>query len=604
MSGPPSSAICTTWQELALDGRILEAIKRLRWQTPTPVQSGCIPLALKGRDLAIQSRTGSGKTAAFLIPILQRIITETEQMRSRRAERNPVALILLPSVELCEQTVEVANALAKYMRPRVVVDNLTSRGPITKARLASAPILVATAALLGKQCRSGAVTADELKSLRCVVIDEADLLLSIAENSLRAVQSVLPPSTQTILSSATLTDGVAHIKGQLLQNPVTIRLNSGEEEEEEEDDDGTGAGDDGAAPDGDKLLVETRMTVRGGTPNEKLRHYYLVATDECHHHTLLYALYRLGHIKGKTLIFVNSEESTYKLHSFLAQVSVEALVYDSNLPLNVRVDALHRFQVGSVATLVCTDGTLEGVDRLKESIAEAGAQTADSASNKRKEATSAGLGALQRGIDFSDVSNVILFDGVASPTTSAFARYTHRVGRAGRAGKGGMAITFFSVQQAQKVTRHLRQYLSGTHDSFEPFKQLQRREAAKLQYRVDNVLASITRSSTRRQRVAAVAAELTRSAYLTNHMSDKDGAVLQRILSRAKKTTKCDSALLDVPHYMRIQSADTPERYRKRVSAKAASSRRPSRRPSKRSRDPLSSVASAVKKGALKRRKH
>ncbi|RNF19692.1 ATP-dependent RNA helicase [Trypanosoma conorhini] len=592
MSGTPSNVVSAAWSELALDSRILEAIRRVKWKSPTPVQSACIPLALKGRDLAVQSRTGSGKTGAFVIPILQRIITEAEQMRHRRSAKNPLALILLPSVELCEQTVEVVNFLAKYVRPRIVVDNLTSRGAVTKARMASAPILVTTAALLGKHCRSGAVTAEDLASLRCVVIDEVDLVMSIAEGSLRAVQSVLPPSVQTILASATLTDGVVNIKSQLLHRPVTITLSTGDEDDE-------------APPtDGENIVVESRTTTRGATDEERLQHYYLVATDECHQHTLLYALYRLGHIKGKTLIFVNEEETTYKVQSFLAQLGVEALVYDSNLPLNVRVDTLHRFQVGSVATLVCTDGTLESVDGLRDPVPGVSEEAALTPSKGGKRTDDKNAGALQRGIDFADVRNVILFDGISHPTTSAFSRYTHRVGRAGRAGKGGMAITLLSRQQAQKVTRRLREYLRATHDAFEPFKQLHRQEAAKLQYRVDNVLFTITRSSTRRQRISAVAAELTRSAYLKSHMSEKDDTALRRILSRSKKTTRCDPTLLDVPHYMHIEGADSAENYRKRVRARA-SSRSPSfsQQARTKSRDPLSRVASAVKMGAAKRRR-
>ncbi|KAH9597187.1 DEAD/DEAH box helicase domain [Trypanosoma melophagium] len=601
MTGSPSNVICTTWSELALDSRILEAVKRLHWETPTPVQSACIPLALKGRDLAVQSRTGSGKTAAFLIPILQRIITENEQMCNRRAGRNPAALILLPSVELCEQTAEFASALSNYVKPRVVVDNLTSRGAITKARLASAPILIATAALLGKQCRNGTLTAEEFKSLRCVVIDEVDLMMSIAESSVRAVQSILPPSIQTILCSATLTDAVAHIKGQLLHNPVTITLNTGNDDDDDNDNNGKNGGI--TAP-GENLVVEARKIVRGGAAEEKLEHYYLVATDECHHHTLLYSLYRLGHIKGKTLIFLSTEDAMYKLHSFLIQLGVDALVYDSNLPLNVRMDALHRFQIGSVNTLVCTDGTLESIDRLQEaSMGVRDDTTATTMNKKGKNTVSSDNIALQRGIDFSGVRNVILFDGIAVPSTTAFSRYTHRVGRAGRAGKSGMAITLLSLQQAQKVTRPLREYLANKQDSFQPFKQLQRKEAAMLQYRVDNVLASITRSSTRRQRIAAVATELTRSAYLNSHMSQKDGDALQRILSRSRKEAKCDSALLDVPHYMHIEKADSADHYRKRVSAKARSASSNSRRGNKKTRDPLSSVASAVKMSATKKRR-
>ncbi|KAG8341494.1 putative ATP-dependent RNA helicase [Trypanosoma vivax] len=563
MPSSSSSAICTTWSELTLDERLLEAIKRLKWKAPTPVQGACIPLALKGRDLAIQSRTGSGKTGAFLVPILQRVITEQERLCNRRAVQNPVGLVLLPSEELCEQTVEVANALSRYIKPRVTVNNLTSRDSITKARLASAPILVATAAALGKMCRNGTVTAEDMRPLRCVVIDEADLMMSIAESSLRTVQSLIPPSTQTILASATLTDEVAHIKGQLLHNPVTITLDN-------EEDGSSPAGGDNT----ENIVLETRVTVRGGdSKGGKLSHHYLVATDECHRHTLLYALFRLGHIDGKTLIFVNSEDSTYKLQSFLAQLGIESLVYDSSLPMNVRLNALHSFQTGTVGALICTDGTLENMDRLRDgaevvSESQAGEVGQGMARGKSVTYNLKNAGTLHRGIDFSDVNNVILFDGFSAPTTSAFSRYTHRAGRAGRGGKDGIVITIFSLYQAKNVTRPLRDYLGGTHDTFTAFKQMQRSQAAKLQYRVDNVLASITRSSTRRQRVAAVATELTRSAYLKSHMSEKDGTVLKRILSRSKGSTKCDTAVVDVPHYMRIQGADSVRSYCKRVGAR------------------------------------
>ncbi|CBH17444.1 ATP-dependent DEAD/H RNA helicase, putative [Trypanosoma brucei gambiense DAL972] len=601
MSGSPSDVVRKAWSDIALDSRLVEAIKKLKWKAPTPVQSACIPLAMKGRDLAIQSQTGTGKTGAFLIPVIQRIITENERACGRRNAQNPVALILLPSEELCKQTVEVANALTRYVKPRIIVNDLTSRVSTANAlRLTAAPILVSTAASLGKLCRNGSVTSDDMKPLRCVVIDEADLIMSIAEGSLRAVQSVLPTSAQTILASATLTDGVAQIKGQLLHNPITVSLKPDDGEKEPTGCEGPVGAED--------VVLESRVTVRGGAAAAgTLRHYYLVSTDECHHHTLLYALYRLGHIKGKTLVFVNSEDTTYKLHNFLAQLGINALVYDSNLPMNVRVDALRRFQTGKVGTLVCTDGTLESLDRMRGATdGDEETTTSTPRSNSRGKRKSLAAGgdeggsALHRGIDFSDVSNVILFDGVTNATTSDFSRYTHRVGRAGRGNKDGVAITFLTLHQARKVKQQLRDYLGGTFQSFAPFKQLDRHAASRLQYRVDNVLASITRSSTRRQRVAAVAAELTRSAHLMSHMGDKDSGVLKRILSRSKGDTKCDQTVVDVPEYMRIKGADSAESYRRRVRAPKKHTTAVAKRSApKRSRDPLGSLTSSLKRRKL-----
>ncbi|KPA79021.1 putative ATP-dependent RNA helicase [Leptomonas pyrrhocoris] len=593
------SDIQSEWSELPLDTRILEALKDLGWTKPTAVQSACVPLALKGKDISIQSRTGSGKTGAFVIPAVQRLITEREQRGAQHAPSNPSVLILVPSVELCEQTTEAASEIAKYVQPRFVVDNLASGGGVTASRVQAAHIVVSTAALLAKVCNQGAITAAVLQHVRFFVLDEADVVASVAERSLRTVQSLLPPSMQVILASATLTKGVAAMKGQLLRHPVNVVLTS-EDVRDEVRSKKAGAAAPAEAQRGP--VVESRIIVKDPLKTT-LHQYYLVATDECHSHTLLFGLYRMALIQGKTLIFVNDDEQTYRLQNFLEQLGVATLAYDANLPINVRLDTLKRFQSGAVSTLVCTDGTLESAAQLQMSLEEesqssvaAVAETSKKSSSRRRsrhndEAPSA----LHRGIDFAHVRNVILFDGVEATDPIALSRYTHRIGRAGRAGEEGVSIAIFSVPQARKYLQPLRAYCTERGESIGPFRQMLRATVAKLQYRVDSVLGNITRTSTRKMRVASVASELSRSSYLANHLSQKDTDALKRVMRRSSKKVKVERNILDVPYYMKLSTIDDAGEYRKRVHANQTQSNLLRKAAKKATVDPLKAVVSKLR---------
>ncbi|KAL7706127.1 ATP-dependent RNA helicase [Lotmaria passim] len=606
------SDVHTEWSELPLDTRILEALKDLAWKKPTAVQSACVPLALKGKDISIQSRTGSGKTGAFVIPAVQRLVTQREQQQQRGTHvtlANPSVLILVPSVELCEQTAEAAGEIAKYVQPRLVIDNLTSGGAVTASRVQSAHIVVSTAALLARACNQGAVNAAVLQHVRFFVLDEADIVASMAERSLRTVQSLLPPNMQVILASATLTKGVAAVKGQLLRHPVNIVLTS-EEVRKEEVPSKKAKKAAASATEQDGPVVESRIIVRDPLKTT-LHQYYLVATDECHSHTLLFGLYRMALIKGKTLIFVNDDEQTYRLQNFLEQLGVATLAYDANLPINVRLDTLKRFQSGAVSTLVCTDGTLESAVQLQMSLEESQGDAAEAdaakktAPRRRGRSSSSRAGdeapsALHRGIDFAHVHNVILFDGVETADPIALSRYTHRIGRAGRAGEEGVSIAIFTIPQARKHLQPLREYCAERGEVVQPFRQMQRAEVAKLQYRVDSVLGNITRTSTRKMRVASVAAELSRSSYLASHLSQKDTDALQRVMQRSSRKVKVERNILDVPDYMKLSSIDDAGAYRKRVRANQTQSSLLRKAAKKATSDPLKAIVSKLRSSKRK----
>lgn len=576
--------VAKEWSDMPLDSRIVEALHDLNWKQPTTVQGACIPLALKGKDLSIQAYTGSGKSGAFVIPLIQRIISERQQAAAMGSSFSPTpfptALILVVSAELSTQATEVVESLVKYVKPPVTVDNLFMRGSITSARLTSSQVLVAPAAVLAKAFSKGVATSATFTGLKYLVVDEADMMVSAAEMSLRTIQSFLPDVLQVVLASATLTEELLSMKGKLLHKPTNVVLT----EEKRATKDGLvrtvshGSGSSGSisGESQNSVIVESRVALSNAALASALHQYYLVATDECHRHTLLFALFRLKLIDGKTLIFVNDDEDTYHLQHFLEQLGIATLLYDPSLPMNVRLHTLKRFQTGEVNVMVCTDGTLESAEQLRSSMRateEAEGVAAEESSPRRRKreekrkSIEDASSSLHRGVDFHKVRNVIIFDGVDSTSSISLSRYTHRIGRAGRAGEEGLSIVFFSVTQAKKYISPLKSYCESKGHSIAPFKQMFRSEAAKLQYRVDSVLENVTRAATRRLKVASVAAELSRSSYLANHFTDKDSEALKRVLDRSKKTVKIERNLLHIPEYLDIKGAENADRFTRRVRA-------------------------------------
>jgi ATP-dependent RNA helicase DDX56/DBP9 len=548
-----SDAIARTWGDLKLLPVVQEAVIALGWIAPTTVQAAAIPPMLKGQDVSLQGATGSGKTAAFAIPVVQRVVAE----RVAKTHTGPTALILTPSVELAEQTVGVLDLIAKHVKPHVVVDNASD--PTRPPSMAS-NVIVGTPSSVVQLLRRGSLPTAAIQGLRVLVVDEADVLVAMA--TLAVIQRILPPVLQTLLVSATLTEGVAAIKQQLLRNPTNITL-------EEEETTGRGAGD-------DDVVVDAKQTRR-----QQLHHNYLVATNDAHSYTLLYALFRLNVIKGKTLIFVDDEEHTYKLQHFLEQLSVATVVYDASLPLNVRLDVLRRYQRNTMGTMIVTDQTLEKAERVQVDLSEEDKQAAG----------------LTRGVDFHRVQNVILFDGMKAPTALNFSAYTHRAGRTGRAGAEGNVVTIFTVGQAHDVSKPLREYLKQTRsEPFRPMKALNRDEAARLQYRADTALANVTRNAARKLRVATVASELARSSYLSTHMNQNDTAALKKIVSKVQDRVRADKHLATVPKYMNIK-ADNVQSYRQRVKASHPLNREEvfKRVTAKQALDPMQKVINSVK---------
>ena len=216
-----------TFTSLDLDARLQQAVAKLGFHHPTLVQSKAIPLALEGKDILARAKTGSGKTAAYLLPILQTILTAKSAPGAEEKKNVTRALILVPTKELAEQVTKMTDRLAEFCKKLVKTVNIAQNvgEGVQRSVLAENPdIVVATPsrAMMHLGHASGATLARGIEKL---VIDEADLVLSYGyEDDLQGIAKALPKGLQTFLMSATLTKEVDTLKGLFCRSPAILRL--------------------------------------------------------------------------------------------------------------------------------------------------------------------------------------------------------------------------------------------------------------------------------------------------------------------------------------------------------------------------------------------
>ncbi|XP_047120315.1 probable ATP-dependent RNA helicase DDX56 isoform X4 [Schistocerca piceifrons] len=251
----------------------LQAIAKQGWEKPTLIQEKAIPLLLEGKDVLIRARTGSGKTGAFAIPAIQKILNSKLVAREQAVK----CLILAPSKELCHQIyTNILQLTIKCSREVTCVDisapvDLSAQQSLLTER---PDIVVATPSRALAHLKAGNI--DLKKSLEVLVIDEADLVFSFGyEDELKQIFRFLPRIYQATLASATLSEDVLSLKKLVLHNAVTLKLEESEL-----------------------------------APATQLSHYHLAAEEE-DKAAILYALLKLHLIRGKTVIFVNSVDRCY-----------------------------------------------------------------------------------------------------------------------------------------------------------------------------------------------------------------------------------------------------------------------------------------------------
>src|SRR5437762_613888 len=203
------------FKALGLHASLVQATREMRYVEPTPIQAEAIPAVLHGRDLIATAQTGTGKTAAFLLPILHRLL-ELPRGTTR-------ALIVTPTRELAQQIDDVCLGLAYHTTLRVgILVGGAPMGPQEKALRAGVEIVVATPGRLLDHMRSNQARFDHLHTL---VLDEADRMLDMGFlPDLKRIVARLPSRKQTLLFSATIPPVIVRLARDILRNPQMIQI--------------------------------------------------------------------------------------------------------------------------------------------------------------------------------------------------------------------------------------------------------------------------------------------------------------------------------------------------------------------------------------------
>jgi ATP-dependent RNA helicase RhlE len=304
-----------SFSALNLHANLSRAISDLGFEKPTPIQAEAIPAALTGRDVLASATTGSGKTAAFLLPILQRLLDEP-----RGKTR---ALVLTPTRELAQQIADDAHDLARHTRVAVAaVYGGVAMGPQQRAFRNGVDVVVATPGRLLDHMRSGTA---KFAGLQVLVLDEADRMLDMGFlPDIRRILAALPKQRQTLFFSATMPAPIGALANEMLREPATIQL------------------------------------ARKAAPAAGIAQaVYPVAQDR--KAELLASLLENGEMQD-ALVFTRTKHRADRLTKYLTARKVSAARIHGNRSQRQRTEALESFRAGRYRVLVATDIAARGID--------------------------------------------------------------------------------------------------------------------------------------------------------------------------------------------------------------------------------------------------
>ena len=382
----------SSFAALGLDPSILRALDGAGYEHPTPIQSAAIPPALAGRDLLGCARTGTGKTAAFALPILQHMLRSPAGGSTAAALRGGAsggtapalrggassaparirALVLAPTRELAAQ---IEHNLATYGRHgecrSLVIFGGVSQHKQVQALRRGVDVLVATP---GRLCDLIAQGCARLANVELFVLDEFDRMLDQGFlPAIRRIVSELPQKRQTLLFSATVPPELEALAAKLLRDPVRVSVNA-----------------QASTP---ERIDQSVCFVEPANKRAALEHL-------------------LGDVQiTRALVFTRTKHGANRVAQHLLRAGIEADAIHGNKSQNARERALGRFRDGTLRVLVATD-------------------------------------VAARGIDIDDVSHVINFDLPPDPES-----YVHRIGRTGRAGRPGAALSLCTAEERGSLQR-------------------------------------------------------------------------------------------------------------------------------------------------------
>ncbi len=206
----------TKFEDLGLSGKALSAVKRMGYDQPTPVQEQAIPLVLKGRDIVAAAQTGTGKTAAFTLPAM-------DKLEHAKNGQGPLMLVVTPTRELAQQIGDVASqvAVSTHHRITTVVGGLSYNPQIERLKR-GCDVLIATPGRLIDLMDQKAV---KLSNVKVLVLDEADRMLDMGFlPSVKKIVAATPKPRQTLLFSATIDASITKVVGSMLRDPATVEI--------------------------------------------------------------------------------------------------------------------------------------------------------------------------------------------------------------------------------------------------------------------------------------------------------------------------------------------------------------------------------------------
>ena len=309
------------FEQMNLIRPILRAIREVGYTEPTPIQEKTVPPVLRGRDVLGCAQTGTGKTAAFALPILQRVARAEDF--DENGDRPIRALILTPTRELALQIHENFTQYGKYLPLRcAVIFGGVNQNPQVEQLRSGVDILVATPGRLNDLIGQGHIS---LRDIRIFVLDEADRMLDMGFiHDVRKVMAKLPAQRQTLLFSATMPPQVEEIAAQLLTDPIDVKISP---------------------------VTSTVDSVAQSV-------YYIAKQDKTE--LLLYLLN--GHGVSSALVFTRTKHGADAVARKLTKNGVKAMAIHGDKSQNARVTALNRFKAGEIDVLVATDIAARGID--------------------------------------------------------------------------------------------------------------------------------------------------------------------------------------------------------------------------------------------------
>ncbi|MBW0170868.1 MAG: DEAD/DEAH box helicase [Hydrogenophaga sp.] len=311
-----------TFDDLNLAPAIVQAVREHGYENPTPIQVEAIPAVLAGRDLLGGAQTGTGKTAAFTLPMLQRL-SSTERAKSRFGGVGIRALVLTPTRELAAQVEESVRVYGKHLSlTSTVVFGGVGMNPQINAMKRGVDILVATPGRLLDLQQQGFL---DLSTVQMLVLDEADRMLDMGFiHDVKKILALVPKEKQSLLFSATFSDEIRDLANNLLKDPQSIQV----------------------TPRNTTVQRITQVIHPVGRGKKKALLVHIINQ----------------HNWSQVLVFTRTKFGANNVAEFLTKNGIQAMALHGNKSQGARTQALAGFKSGEIRALVATDIAARGID--------------------------------------------------------------------------------------------------------------------------------------------------------------------------------------------------------------------------------------------------